>query len=162
MKAKDLMVTLQECLGPDMTLRDAVRLLKTTARGEQAMGLNGLPVLDPNGKLIGMLSTSDVLKAVHPAYLDMMDLGDFTWDGMLESLAKKAGDSIVKNCMTKEIITVGLDKPLMDCVDHLIKNKITRLPVVDNTGKVIGMLYEQDIFNVITRAMFDEQKRGSR
>jgi CBS domain-containing protein len=161
MKAKDLMAPLQERLTPDMTLRDAARLLKTAARGERGMGLNGLPVLDPAGKLVGMLSTSDILKAVHPVYLNMMDLGDFTWDGMLESLAKKAGDSTVKNCMTKDVITVGLDKPLMDCVDHLIKNKITRLPVVDNTGKVVGMLYEQDMFNVIAKAMLDENKGGS-
>ena len=37
-----------------------------------------------------MLSMTDILKAVHPSYMDLMNLSNFTWDGMVESLAKSA------------------------------------------------------------------------
>ena len=89
MKAKDLMIPVQDYLKPDNTLRDAVNLLKVAQRGEERVGVKGLPVLDEAGKLVGMLSMGDILKSVHPTYMDLMNLGEFTWDGMLEETAKK-------------------------------------------------------------------------
>ncbi|MBI3592301.1 MAG: CBS domain-containing protein [Nitrospirae bacterium] len=38
----------------------------------------------------------------------------------------------------------------------MIKNNITRLPVVDKAGKIIGMLYERNIFAAITKTMLDK------
>ena len=55
MKAKDLMITVPEYLKPDHTLKDAVNLLKVAQRGEERVGVKGLPVLDEAGKLVGML-----------------------------------------------------------------------------------------------------------
>jgi CBS-domain-containing membrane protein len=92
MKAKDLMVPIHDYLKPDSNLKEAVNLLKAAIRGDHKVGVMGLPVLDKNGKLIGMLSMTDILKAVYPSYMSMMNLGGFTWDGMLESLAKQAGE----------------------------------------------------------------------
>jgi CBS domain-containing protein len=155
MKAKDLMIPIQDYLRPENTLKEAVNLLKTAKRGEERVGVKGLPVLDENGKLVGMLSMRDILKAVFPFYLSMMDLGDFTWDGMLESIAKKSSDKKVKDVMSKFVITVSEDASLMECVDHMIKHNIKRLPVVDKTGRVIGMLYERDVFFAITKAMLE-------
>ena len=66
MKAKDLMIPVQDYLKPDDTLRDAVNLLKVAQRGEERVGVKGLPVLDEAGKLVGMLSMGDILKSVHP------------------------------------------------------------------------------------------------
>jgi CBS domain-containing protein len=162
MKAKDLMITVQDFLKPDDTLRDAVNLLKVAKRGEERVGVNGLPVLDEAGKLVGMLSMRDILKAVHPTYMDLMDLGDFTWDGMLEEAAKKIADKRVYTLMTKDVITTKEDSPLMDAVDHMIKENVKRLPVVDKTGKVVGMLYERDVFFAIVKAMLNENAGGGK
>ncbi len=156
MKAKDLMTPLQEYLRPDNTLKDAVNLLRTAKRGEERVGVKGLPVLDENGKLVGMLSMRDILKAVWPSYMSLMDLGDFTWDGMVESIAKKVADKKVAMVMTRDVMTVRGDASLMECVDHMIKKNVKRLPVVDKTGKVVGMLYERDVFFAITKAMLEE------
>jgi CBS domain-containing protein len=156
MKAKDLMIPIQDYLRPENTLKEAVNLLKTAKRGEERVGVKGLPVLDENGKLVGMLSMRDILKAVFPFYLSMMDLGDFTWDGMVESIAKKSSNRKVGEVMSKVVISVDEGASLMECVDHMIKHNIKRLPVVDKSGKVIGMLYERDVFFEITKAMLDE------
>jgi CBS domain-containing protein len=157
MKAKDLMIPLQDYLKPDNTLRDAVNLLKVAQ-----IGVKGLPVLDEAGKLVGMLSMNDILKSVHPAYMDLMNLGEFTWDGMLEETAKKIADKKVYTLMTKDVITVKEDSSLMDAVDHLIKRNVKSLPVLDNAGKLVGMLYERDVFFAIVKAMLNENSGGGK
>lgn len=162
MKAKDLMTSLQEFLRPDDTLKHAVNLLRTAKRGEEKIGVKGLPVLDESGKLVGLLSMRDILKAVWPSYMSLMDLGDFTWDGMLEEMAKKAANKIVKMIMTRDVMTVKEDASLMECVDHMIKKNIKRLPVVNKSGKVVGMLYERDVFFAITKVMLEENTRGKK
>src|SRR3990170_5358509 len=75
MKAKDLMIPLQEYLTPETTLKEAASLLRTAKRDEEKFGVKALPVLDKVNNLIGILSIGDILKAVFPAYLSQMDLG---------------------------------------------------------------------------------------
>jgi CBS domain-containing protein len=156
MKAKDLMVPVYDCLRPDSSLKEAVNLLRTAIRGEQKYGVMGLSVLDDKGRLVGMLSMTDILKAVYPSYMSMMNLGEFTWDGMVESLARKAGDRKVSDLMTSPVVTVREDDPLMECLDLILKKHVRRMPVLDKTGKVVGMIYLRDIFYVITKAMLAE------
>jgi len=162
MKAKDLMIPLQEYLTPETTLKEAASLLRTAKRDEEKFGVKALPVLDKVNNLIGILSIGDILKAVFPAYLSQMDLGHFTWDGMVEDLAKKAGNKKVSEMMTKEVISVHEDSSLMECVDHMIKNNVKRLPVISKDGKVAGMLYERDVFYAITRSMINENAGGKK
>ena len=50
MKAKDLMVPLQEYLKPDNTLKEAANLLRIAQRGEEKIGVKALPVLDESRK----------------------------------------------------------------------------------------------------------------
>lgn len=162
MKTKDLMVPIHDYLTPESNLKEAVNLLKIGVRGDQKVGVMGLPVLDKNGKLIGMLSMTDILKAVYPSYMSMMNLGGFTWDGMLESLAKQAGNKKVEMLMTRDVVTVREDDSLMECVDRILKKQVRRMPVLDKTGKVVGMVYMRDIFFAITKAMLEEDNGGGK
>ncbi len=162
MKAKDLMIPLHEYLKPDNTLKEAANILRTAKRDEEKIGVKGLPVLDENGKMVGFLSIGDILKAVFPAYMSLMNLGDFAWDGMVEGMAKKAGNKRVSEMMTKKVISVPEDAPLMECVDHMIKNNIKKLPVISNDGRVAGILYESDVFFAIAKAMLGENPEGEK
>ena len=157
MKAKDFMIPIQDSLSPGMTLKEAVNLLRVARKGEERVGLKGLPVVDKDGKLVGMLSMTDVLKAVHPSYMSLMNLSNFTWDGMVESLAKSVADKKVETVMSKDVVTVKEEDPLMECVDLMIKNNIKRLPVLNSAGKVAGMIYERDIFFAIVKAMLEDE-----
>jgi CBS domain-containing protein len=156
MKAKDLMIPLQEYLTPGDSLKEAAHLLRIARRGEEKIGVKALPVLDDAGKLVGILSIGDILKAVYPSYMYLMDLGEFTWDGMVESFAKQAADKKVEDLMTSKIITVNDEATLMECIDHMLKNNIKRVPVINKENKVIGMLYERDVFYEITNYMLAE------
>lgn len=161
MHAKDLMIPLKEHLKPDGTLKEAALMLKTARRDEEKTGVKGLPVLDESGKMVGFLSMGDILKAVFPPYLSLMNLGEFTWDGMVEDLARKAGEKRVSDMMTKKVITVPEDAPLMECVDHMIRHTVKRLPVIGKDSRVVGILYERDVFFAITKAMLHESRGGA-
>jgi len=162
MRARDLMIPLWEYLQPDNTIKEAVNLLRTAKRGEEKVGVKGLPVLDANRQLVGMLSMGDILKAVYPSYMLMMDLGDFTWHGMVDSIAKQVADKRVGTVMTKDVVTIRENDPLMQCIDHMIRNDVKRLPVLDQSGVVVGMLYERDVFFAIVKAMLDDNSEAAK
>ena len=64
--------------------------------------------------------------------MDLMNLGDFTWDGMVEDLAQRRSQrKRWRQLMTKDVITVKEDSTLMECVDHMIKNNVKRVPVLN-------------------------------
>jgi CBS-domain-containing membrane protein len=154
-KAKDLMHPLTDYLRPEQPLKEAVVLLKTVRRGEENICVRALPVLDAKRHLVGMISMGDILKAIWPSYMSMMNLGDFTWDGMVEHIAQRMKDAPVGSLMTKEVITVPEEAHLMECVDHMIKFNVKKLPVLDLSGAVTGMLYERDVFFAIVKAMMN-------
>jgi len=153
-KARDLMVEIKEFLRPGTSVKDAVVQLKTTRRSEEKYGVKGLPVVDEHGMLVGMLSIGDIKKAIYPYYMQEMNLGDVAWDGMLETMARRLREKKVGDIMDKDVLSVHEDAPLMECLDHMIKKDMTRLPVVDESGLVVGVIYERDLFNVITDAIF--------
>ena len=52
--------------------------MRTARRGEERFGVKGLPVIDETGEMVGFLSMGDILKAVFPLYMFLMNLGDLT------------------------------------------------------------------------------------
>lgn len=158
MKAKDVMIPLYDYLRPENTIKDAVNFLRTAKRSEDRVGVKGAPVLNENGQLIGMVAMSDILRAAYPSYLSFTNVAQFTWETMLTDMAKKVANRLVKDIMSKDVVTIREDTTLMACVDLLLKNRIKRLPVVDKEGKVIGMVYERDIFFAVVHAMLDDLK----
>jgi predicted transcriptional regulator len=88
-----------------------------------------------------------------------MDLGEFAWDGMVESFAKKVSNEKVSDHMTPVVVSVHEDSSLMECVDHMLKNSVKRVPVLNRDGAVVGMIYERDVFYEITRPMTERQAR---
>jgi CBS-domain-containing membrane protein len=152
MLAKDLMVPLAEYLKPEMTLKEAAVVLRS-AEGGRKIGVKGLPVLDQKGKMIGFLSIGDLLKAVFPPYMRLMNIGKFSWGTMAEDMARKVADQRVEAVMTTEIVTVPEDAPLMVCIDLMLRRGVKRMPVVAGHGWVVGILYEQDIFEALCDVM---------
>jgi len=119
-------------------------------------------VLDASGNMTGILSIGDILKAVHPAYMDLMNLGSFAWDGMVETFAQKAAGKKVGGLMTPKVVTVDEDSTLMECIDHMLRNDVKRVPVLNKGNRVTGMLYERDVFYEITKTMLDENTGGEK
>ncbi|MFZ1464982.1 MAG: CBS domain-containing protein [Anaerolineae bacterium] len=102
-----------------------------------------LPVLDDEGQLVGILTQGDVRVASMATAVDPYDAAATTW--------LTAGDA-----MTHRTFTVTADTSVVDVVKMMLAHKIGGLPVVDDTGAVIGMVTETDIFRLVVREWSEE------
>lgn len=137
-------------LRPEQTLFDAICTMRRTKWEDSSV--NGMVVLEHGIKLVGIVSIKDVIRAVIPSYLED-NLGGFTWEGMFEDCAKKAGHLLVRNIMSTELVTIGAEDKLLHCADLMIDNNLQRLPVIDASGRVLGMVHIRDIYLTITDIM---------
>ena len=72
---------------------------------------------------------------------------------MLEEHVKQARGVIVSEIMSKNVVTIGPNASLMRCADLMIDNYLQRLPVVDDSGRVLGMIHIHDLYSRIADLM---------
>jgi acetoin utilization protein AcuB len=101
-----------------------------------------LPVLDKNGKLVGIVSEKDLLYA-SPSPATSLSIHE------LHYLLSKIQ---VKDVMTKEVITVEADTPLEEVARIMADNKIGCAPVM-RQGELVGIVTETDIFKILLEMM---------
>ena len=97
-----------------------------------------LPVLK-NGKLAGIVTDRD-LKRASASDATALDVHEMLY------LLDKVN---LKTIMTKDPITVPLDHTVEETAEILLKNKISGVPVVDDSGVVMGTITQTDLFKVI-------------
>jgi CBS domain-containing protein len=152
MLVKDLMEPVgQNWLQQEMNLSEAVSMIRKSSLGG-GVNVNGMVVLDKGQKLVGVVSIKDIIRAAIPSYLEG-NLRGFAWDGMLEEHVKKASEIKVSDIMSKNVITIEPGDSLMRCADLMIDYYLQRLPVVDESGRVLGMVHIQALFVCIADLM---------
>lgn len=116
--------------------------------------LSGLPVLDIEGKVKGMVTEGDLIRRASriegPPALEVLG-GIFYLESpkhFMEKLERSMG-STAGEIMTDEVITVEPDKLIEDAATLLVRNKIKRLPVVDSEGKLLGIVSRKDIMGYL-------------
>jgi CBS domain-containing protein len=149
MKVKDIMSPIVDHLDPEDTLRRAVVKMRAVKRGND-LSVKGMVVLGPGGNLAGILSIKDILRAVIPVYLDPK-ISRLSWDGMLEEMSRRVACRKVREFMTAKVQTISGEATLMTCAGLLLDGNLQRLPVVDGSGKVVGIVYIRDVYNVISQ-----------
>ncbi len=155
-KARDVMEPITKTLRPTDTLKEAVRTMLVASRKPELRGSKGLLVVD-DGKLIGMVSIKDILRAIMPSYmLQDATLGEFAWPGMLEDMARLASSMSVRHIMSVNLHTVPPEAPLMQCAALILEHNLWRLPVVDPDNRPLGQVYVRDIHYAIVSAIFGE------
>jgi len=112
--------------------------------------VSAFPVLDANGKVIGVVSEADLL--VKEAVLGEPGGVPGLLAGLLHRAARtKAGAVTAADLMTSPAVTIGPD----DTVEHAAKlmydRKVKRLPVVDQGGRLVGIISRSDILAVFDR-----------
>ncbi len=148
MQVKEIMEPVtQNWLQPDQTLYEAIRAMRQTKWLESSV--HGMVVLENGDKLVGIVSIKDIIRAVVPSYL-INNLGGFSWDGLLQSRAEKARVLMVSEIMSKNLITIKPDHLVIECADLMIAKQLQRLPVVDENGKVQGIVHIRDVYLAIT------------
>ena len=121
---------------PDLPVNDAFDLMKKER-------IRRLPVVDKNGKLVGIVSDKDLLR-VSPSPATTLSAYEIPY--LLSKV--KAGD-----VMTKQVITVSEDTPIENAARIMVDNKIGGLPVVNENDVVVGIITETDILGVLVEVM---------
>lgn len=112
--------------------------------------IGGLPVVDDSGKVVGVISESDLMwqetGATPPPYIMLLDSVIY-----LESPARyeqelhKALGQTVADVMTADAVTTTPDQPLKEAAQLMHDRHVRRLPVVDDAGKLVGIFTRSDI-----------------
>ncbi len=139
----DIMTTDVATVHRDTPLRDAARLLLERR-------ISGLPVVDENNKLVGIVTEADFLTSLgipchHPAHS--------LWQ-TLESMFKHQPDTgntpeKVAEIMAHEVISISGNKTLHDAIDSMKKHHIKRLVVTDKQGQVQGIITRSNLVQVL-------------
>lgn len=147
MKIKDIMTKDVVTVGLEDTVEKCANLLIKN-------DISGLPVLDDKGKVIGMVTEGDLIRRISkikgPAVLEILGgLIYFDSPKKLMSDLEKSMGYLASEVMTKDIVTVSPDEDVERAATLLVENKVKRLPVVDNEGKLIGIIARKDIMNYL-------------
>lgn len=149
MKVAEVMIRRFYPIRPEASLSEAAGLFQNGS-GKGEGGLPSLLVMDGD-RLVGILTLTDLLKAVIPAYLAQdPHLAHLAWNGLLEKQIQKIRDRSVSDFMTKKVITIKADAPLSEAADLLLINRIHSLPVT-REGSVVGMFYLSDLASQVFR-----------
>lgn len=133
---------------PETPLQEAIKIMAERR-------ISGLPVVDQDGKLVGVLSETDLMwqetGVTPPAYIMILDSVIY-----LENPARydrdlhKALGQTVGEVMTKDsLITTEADQLLQKAAQLMHDKNIRRLPVIDDAGKIIGILTRGDIIRAM-------------
>lgn len=115
---------------PDEGVFEAFELMKNE-------GVQRLPVLDNDGNLVGIISEKNITSAAADREVSIVEFA------LLLSKIK------VGDVMTKEVITVSVDDPVELAARKMSDNDISILPVVDNNGKLVGVVSRSDLFRLL-------------
>lgn len=139
---KDWMTADVITITPETTLTDAAALMREKA-------IRRLPIVTGDGKLVGILSQTDVM-AAKPSDATTLDIWEINY--LLSRLK-------VEKVMTPRPFTVRPESTLKEAAQLMYAHKIGGIPVVDDHNVVVGIITESDIFRVLI-AWFNEEAEG--
>ena len=96
-------------------------------------GFGSVPIIDGNNKLLGIVSEFDLLTALRKG--------------------KKLNEVTAGEIMTANPVSVTQDTNVMTLIDVLQNNHLIRAPVVDSTGRLIGIVARRDLLRGYLQAM---------
>ncbi|MEM5344314.1 CBS domain-containing protein [Paraburkholderia azotifigens] len=144
MRAIDVMTTSVVFAHPHMTVREAAQILVEK-------NVSGMPVVDDKGELLGMITEGDLL---HRAEIGTGAGKRAWWLEFLASTRELASEYVrehshrVSDLMTKDVVVVDEDTPVVDIAELLERHRIKRVPVVKN-GRVTGLVSRANLIRAL-------------
>ncbi|MFJ7638984.1 CBS domain-containing protein [Peribacillus sp. NPDC097264] len=149
MLVKDYMIKEVYVARPNFTLKEIMGLFIENKVG-------GVPVVDDQDKLLGMVSDGDILRYLAPAEESVK--GYYTYITILpgenldEKVASKMNDKVSQIIKNKKITKLSPEDPLSDLIKVISKHHFKKIPVVDEHNKVVGIISRGDAL----RALYKE------
>jgi len=139
MKVSEIMTQKVYTISPDSTLKECAEALNK-------YNINGLVVVEKE-KVVGVITRSDIFKAILPRYPDIIEEERYVSDlEYVEERANKLFEMEVKDIMGAPPITVNSDMPIVKAGSTMILRRVKQVPVVDK-GKLVGIITLTDIIN---------------
>ena len=135
---------------PELPLKQAIQILADHK-------INSLPVVDEAGKLVGILSETDILwqesGITPPAYITILDSVIYLENpARYEKELHKALGQTVEEVMTQgAVATITADQSLSEAARLLHEKRVHQLPVLDQSKKVIGIISCSDIIRMMAK-----------
>ncbi|MCK5542871.1 MAG: CBS domain-containing protein [Desulfobacterales bacterium] len=145
-KAKDIMVRDVISLSPDTEISKAVELLLNNH-------FNGVPVIDANGLLIGVLCQSDLIfqkkDIPFPPIFTILDgIIPLSSSKKLEKEFQKISATKVEHAMVTEPVSVDPETPVSEIASLMVEKHFHTIPVVENK-KLVGIIGKEDILRIL-------------
>jgi CBS domain-containing protein len=146
LKVKDIMTTEIITVAPETEIVQATKLLLENR-------INGVPVLDETGRLVGILCQSDLIaqqqKLPIPSFFTLLDgLIPLTSEKQLDKQVRKIAAVTVAEAMTPNPVTVQPDTNLEEVAALMVDRNFHTIPVVDE-GKLVGIVGKEDILRTL-------------
>ncbi|GBD42641.1 Inosine-5'-monophosphate dehydrogenase [bacterium HR40] len=144
MQACDVMTTGVITVSPDTPVHEIARLLVDKR-------ISGVPVVDAEGHLLGIVSEGDLVRRLEEEddgrrrswWLDLLATPEERAQGYVRAHGRRASD-----IMTREVVTVAPDTPVGTIARLLEERHIKRVPVV-HQGKVVGIVSRADLLRAL-------------
>lgn len=147
----DVMVTDVLTFSPDDDVLDAMRALVTR-------DVDGAPVVDADQRVVGMLSTADLIveeaRIPLPAVISLLGAVielPTSKRRFEEDLEKALGSSVGEVMADRHIVTIAPDDTVETAATLMHDHDLNRLPVVDADGRLAGLIARGDIIRAILR-----------
>jgi CBS domain-containing protein len=146
MRAMDVMTSDVITVEPDMTIQSLAAVLASS-------GISGAPVVDPGGRLAGIISEGDLLHRAEIGTARRHRERRRSWwlDHFASDLARdyvKSHGRTVKDLMTRDVVTVTEDTDLGDVAALMEVKRIKRVPVM-REGKIVGIISRANIVRAV-------------
>jgi CBS domain-containing protein len=142
MKIKDVMTKSVITVAPRTSLKDVARLMV-------ARRVSGMPVVDDDGSVLGVVSEGDIL---------VKERGRPGNGSLLDQLLEVNGRETVKHdardaadAMTSPPVTIRPERPVAEGASLMLDRCVNRLPVVDHHGKLVGIVTRADLVRAFVR-----------
>lgn len=147
MLVKDIMTTKLITVGPKASVRDVAEILVNHK-------ISGVPVVDEEGKILGIVSEGDLLcKATSPEIPDgLCILGAVIfYSGVREyrRAFKKLAAMDAEEIMTAEVVNLPPDAEVGEAAKIMQEKHIKRVPIVDKQNHLLGIVTRQDIVKML-------------
>ncbi|KAL5221779.1 hypothetical protein ABZP36_026492 [Zizania latifolia] len=140
-------------VGDFMTKREDLHVVKSTTSVDEALErlvehrITGFPVIDDEWNLVGVVSDYDLLaldsiSGNGLAEVDIFPEVDSTWKTFreIQKLLSKTNGKVIGDVMTSAPLVVRETTNLEDAARLLLETKYRRLPVVNSSGKLVGII----------------------
>ncbi|MEA1940103.1 MAG: CBS domain-containing protein [Candidatus Caldatribacteriota bacterium] len=150
MKIKEVMIADLTSVSEDTTIKEVLKILSRQR-------LVGLPVVDNEQNVIGIITESDITKACLPDYYKELQNPSFLPDfNQFSKQAKKIAHLPVKDFMINTVHTIEEDTSRTEAANLLFRKHIRILPVV-RAGKLVGILTPSSL----GKHAMDEKERNN-